>query len=226
MKSIALAVVVVAGLAAGAAQAATATYSGSVASTSTNWSDSVLLTQFDPLLGTLDSVSLSLTGSVDGDANAESLDGAPAVITLSLSATITASVAGFPGLSVDVNPLSSSIFNATSFDGTIDFGGTSGVSYSGLTASDSDTSVFTSGLSPFIGNGTFSLDLSAVGASSGSGAGNLITQFFTDAGATASVTYNYTPPISEVPLPAGAPLLIGALGGLALVRRRKAKKAA
>jgi hypothetical protein len=204
----------------GAAQAATVSYSDSVATTTTNWSDTILLPLFDASLGTLDSVELTLTGSVSGLAAGESLDGGPSTIVLDLKAFITASVASNPSLSVDVNPIANGTFSATAYDGAIDFGGTSGVTYADLDATDADSSVFTSGLAAFIGSGTFTMVLDALGQSTGSGPGNLVTQFNTNASAIGGVTYNYTPP-AAVPLPAGLPLLLAGLGGLALLRRRK-----
>ncbi len=58
--------------------ALTETYSQSSAMATTNWSNTFGITQFDSSLGTLNSVTLTLTGTVLGNANAESLDAAPA----------------------------------------------------------------------------------------------------------------------------------------------------
>lgn len=208
-------------LAAGSAHAATVSYSDVVLSQSTNWSQTLMLNQFDSAFGMMTGVTLTLNGAVSGNALAESLDASPTTILLDLGAQIVATVTGGPSLSVTVNPVSNQTFNASAYDGTIDFGGTSGVTYNGIGGLDSDFSVLTSGLAGFIGNGMISIGLTGTGTSTASGAGNLITQFSTNAAAEATVTYTYTPPTSEVPLPAGLPLLLAGLGGLALVRRRK-----
>ncbi|MDO6583920.1 choice-of-anchor E domain-containing protein [Salipiger sp. 1_MG-2023] len=204
---------------AGAANAATVSYSASIATSTTSWEDSVALSMFDETLGTLNSVTLSLYGTASGTAKAESLDASPADVSLSLGANIVGTYTGY-GFDVSVNPLANSVTSLSAYDGTIDFAGTSGVTYEGLTADDTDSATFTSALEAFIGTGTFTLDLAAQGNSSGTGAGNLITQFATSAGATAYVIYDYTP-TSTVPLPAGAPLLLLGVGGIALLRRRK-----
>lgn len=209
----------------GAASAATVSYSDTLDFQSTNFADQVLsLTQFDPTLGTLNSVSVTLDGTVLGNASGESRDAASATVTLNLSAEITASTAALDSLAV-VLPVASESFAATAFDGSIDFGGTSGVSLTGLTATESAFSMLTgTDMAEFIGAGTVDILIGASGIAYGSGAGNLITEFATEAGANVTVVYDYDPsvtPPAPVPLPAGLPLLALGMGALAIARRRK-----
>lgn len=58
----------------------------------TNWTSSLSLPQWDPSLfpgQTLTGISFTLDGSVSGNAKFESLDAAPATVTMDLQATIT-----------------------------------------------------------------------------------------------------------------------------------------
>jgi hypothetical protein len=208
----------------GSASAATLSYSDSISLQSTNWGPLTLsLTQFDSSLGTLNSVTFTLSGNVEGSAGAESLDASPSTVTLDLGAAIEADIAGLGSSGVadiTINPVNSQTIGLTAFDGTIDFAGTSGVDTGTVTGSDSNFATYASGLAPFIGGGTFDVDLSADGEFSGSGAGNLVTRSNTSASASITVLYDYTPAV--IPLPASALLLLGGLGGLAMVRRRSA----
>lgn len=207
-------------MSAGQAFADTLSYSDVVSLSSTNWSDTVAVSQFDTALGTLTGVTFTLEGEVDGSFSVESLDAAPATVTASLGARIEAGHATLGSLGV-VLPVADASFALSAFDGTIDFAGTSGTAGTG-NATDMVSSTLTSGLDPFLGTGTISFDVTAEGASTGSGAGNLITQFATNAAAAVTVVYEYTAaPVAAVPLPAGLPLLLTGLGALAVLRRRK-----
>lgn len=223
MKNTLIITASVIGLSAGSASAAVLEFSDSVSLSTTNWTDSLAVSQFDSALGTLTSVVVTLTGGVSGDAFGESLDAAPAEITLDLSAEITAATSALGEIGT-VLPLASESFSATADDGTIDFGGTSGVSFTGLTGTDSDSSTLTGGdMAEFIGTGTVEIMLEALGMSIGSGAGNLITRFATQAEATVDVRYTYDEvAVAPVPLPAGAALMLTGLGALAVARRKTA----
>ena len=207
------------GFVATAGAAATVSFSDSIASQPTAWNETLSISQFDTGLGNLTGVTITLTGSVTGDANAESLDGGPAIIVLELSSMISASTASLGNLA-SVLPLASTTFMATAYDGTIDFAPGSGVTNSGLTAVDSTSATLTGGdMAEFIGSGMVDIELAATGAANASGAGNLITQFSNFASATLDVTYTYDE-IAAVPLPASGVLLLAALGGIAGARRK------
>lgn len=205
-------------IAAASVQAATVSHGPySIALSSTNWTDSISVPQFDPGLGTLTQIDFSLSGHVEGSAKFESLDASPATVDMALKATITLQRPDLSSL-VTVIPVANTSDNVAAFDGTMDFGGVSGKTYTGL--SGDDVLAFSSppplaDLALFTGLGSINLPVSATGTSIGSGAGNLITQFLTSASAEASVTYHYDP----VPEPASLALL--AAGGLMALRRRR-----
>jgi hypothetical protein len=119
-----------------------------------------------------------------------------------------------------VIPVVNNSDSATAFDGTVDFDGTSGKAYTGLSGSAMETDSTTAAAdlalfsASFIGE-TVSLPVTAVGSSSGSGAGNLLLLFNTFAGADVKILYTY----EIIPAP-GALALMG-LGGLVATRRRR-----
>ena len=204
------------------AGAATVSYSDTILSKTTNWLDSFTLSKFDGSLGTLNSITLTLQGTVLGDAKFESLDASPTTVTLNLTSTLILKRPDGSTL-VQVIPLVSTTDNASAFDTAINFGGTSGKTYTGLTntITDSFTSPLpASDLALFTGalGDTIILPITATGYSTGSGSGNLITQFSTNASAYATVVYDYTP----VPEPSSMVALLAGMGGLAgLIRRRR-----
>ena len=209
------------------AQAATISFSDSKAMATTNWTDVLSFSKFDTSLGTLTSIKFDLSGAVQGSGNAESLDAAASDVSLSLGALLGLTRPDGSTLVV-TNPLFSQVFNFSAFDGSINFGGTSGgstgtVSANGanffVSSSASDFSLFSA-----LGGGTINLGLNAVGNSSGTGAGNLVTQFNTAAAGNVVVTYTYTS-ASVVPEPATLATLIAGLGLMGAVRRRSKKQA-
>ncbi len=175
------------------------TYSASLPLATTNWASSMSFPQFDPALGCLDSICFSLDGHVEGVAKFESLDAAAATVTMNLQATLTLQRPDASTLVVTI-PVAQTMDNVTAFDGTIDFGGTSGRTYEGLSANkveDACTSA-PGDITLFTGTGNIVLPVVATGSSNGSGAGNLILQFNTSASSGAQVTYFY----GDCPVPA------------------------
>ena len=185
----------------------------------TNWDEVLTVNKYSNTSGALSKVVVTLEGSVQGDAAYESLDAGPTTVTLNLSANISLARPSGGAQIIDITPLDSVSENAGAFDGTIDFAGTSGTSFNGLSDDDIDTITLTSpaDLALFTGPGTIDLDANATGISVGSGAGNLLTQFGTSASAKVTVEY-YVDTGNEIPEPAS--FAVFGLAGLALVRRR------
>jgi hypothetical protein len=173
--------------------------SASIPATATDWTQNLSIAQFDPSLGTLTAVDIVNAGSITSDIKVENVDAAAATITATVSGSLTLSGAGFTALVT--NGSSSKTFNAGPFDGSIDFGGTSGHDFGPQTATGSMTFTITSAsaLANYIGTGMVSLTEVAHATSSANGAGNLLAQIATTASAQVSVIYHYIPSNSLKP---------------------------
>ena len=172
--------------------AGTITYTASYSLNPTNWNTTLSFPKFDQNCECLQSICFQLDGHVEGMARFESMDGAPATITMNLQSTITLYRPDMTALVV-VIPLANTSDNVTAYDGIFDYGGTSGKTYSGLTGNATDTKCSSTAADKalFCGTGNISLPIYAAGTSNGSGAGNLVLNFSTSASASATVTYTY-----------------------------------
>ena len=188
---------------------------------------------FNSTLGTLTGVSVMLTGGTLADLTLDCLQGLTCTFTTADSGS-KIDVTG-PGLATTVNlsPVGSPTVPLTISDATPGvtvsdmFGGTGNgnrLSFTGLTGSDTETVVVTD-FSAYDGIGEVSVAFGLTGtnqtligatgpqASSGQAQSTLDIE----------VTYTYTTPPSDVPVPAALPLLAAAFGALGVMRlRRKA----
>jgi hypothetical protein len=182
----------------------------------TDWSEVLSVPKFDPTLGILQKVSITLAGEVTGSAAYENLDAETQDITLELSATLELQRPDGTKL-IDVVPLCNETETASAFDSILDYGGTSGNTFAGLsgTASESGDFMSASDLLLFTGPGNIDLTFSAEASSMGSGGGNLSLLFNTDASGSFDVEYTYV-----VPEPGTLALLVGLLATLAIWRKR------
>jgi hypothetical protein len=214
-----LSIVLAAILAMAGAQAGTVSFSASKVLTTTNWTDNLSLNRFDSSLGTLTGVSFSYSGSVSSNFSLESLDNAPSIVTVNAAGQLV-----FSGpFSDTLNIMGSTTQALSAFDGVIDFGGTSGAIVGPVTGSQGGIFAVVGSLASFIGAGAFNVGVAGTGLSNASGAGNLITQISTQAGADVTVTYTFDALTQQVPEPSGLALVGLALAAAgAASRRRKA----
>jgi uncharacterized repeat protein (TIGR01451 family) len=171
----------------------TKTYTATFPSTLTNFNLTQAVQQLDPALGTLLSVTVTNSGSITSDIKVENT-------STTSAASITGNVGGDmtltgPGVSLATSPdRNTGTFNASTFDGAVDFAGSSGTDFGPRTASASQSLVLTGpAMNAFLGTGTLNLNESAVATSTASGGGNVLVSLTSQAQATVTVTYRYTP---------------------------------
>ncbi|MFT6267948.1 MAG: hypothetical protein ACJAVV_000753 [Alphaproteobacteria bacterium] len=205
--------------------AGTIVLSDEVTLQTTNFQTSLSFAQFDTMGGTrvLDSVSFSIDGSIFGDISVESRDAAAATITTRLSAELTLTDALMNTLVVTI-PSIERILNATSFDGDVDFGGTSGATYADLEATQFNQETYSDAatLALFTGMGFSDFTFDAAATSVATGAGSITSAFNTSASGLVEVIYTYSDTVTQVSAPSHVAFL--GLGVLAFAGLRKVRK--
>ena len=189
----------------------------------TDWTHTLNANQFNTLGGTLvlNQIDVAFQAQTLGDAKFEHLDPTSgATITMNLATVMTASYLN--GIVLSLTPTASTTDTVGAFDGVIDFGGTSGKTYTGLTATTSTSATYTTGaeMGVFTGPGTVAFNLAANGASTAGGSGNLVTQFADTARSTVTITYTYSES-GTTPEPATMAMLGSALIGLGVLGRKR-----
>lgn len=205
-------------------------YTGAVPLQTTNWNAIVTIPKFDPALGTLTGVECGVDGYVEGTAFGENTGVSPNTINIQLKATQTLTAPDSTVL-VQVVPLYNEVQNLPGFDGSLDFGGTSGFTLPRNTGTVSATNVVTtpSALTQFIATSpgeTINLPMSTVGQSVLSDTtGNSARGVTTKASVDVRCRYQYEvipdPVVPEVALAALLPVSALAVAGGALVVQRR-----
>ncbi|ADI62778.1 choice-of-anchor E domain-containing protein [Trichormus azollae] len=175
---------------AGTSSAASISYTASSGDYAiTNFNQTLSLQQFDTSLGILTSVTLDIVGFINGNAKFESLNAASSLIRANVSAILNLTQGGVTLFSL--NPSNSKSYQATAFDGVVDFAGTSAITLDIILDEDVATRTLTNNLESFIGSGNVNFLVSAIADSSVTGSGNILSQIGTLAKGQLTVTYNY-----------------------------------
>jgi hypothetical protein len=207
------------------AQAAIETFDPSVTPASTSYSSAdVKVPQFDPSLGTLNSISIVAKGTGNFTQFFENAGPSAGQLSIGQSVHMVLDMPDKTTPILSINQSESHTYSFTPFDGNVDFGGTSGEkSTSAISASGNGVITSASGLLQFTGNGFTDLYLNADGEinlPSGLTGGNLIVGGLLTAGAQFTIQYDYSAvPEASTWLGAAAALL-----GLVLGWRRSARK--
>ena len=206
---------------AGSAHADSVSYSAPCPLQLFDISDTLSLPKFSSSFGVLTGVEVSFGGHLESDMRFENLN--PNAKTITMEADGNFQVTG-PGNSFVLDRISSisTTTKVKGFDKKIDFGGTSGATYTGLFADvQADMYCSSADFSLFEGKGKVSFGFDGNVETFASGSGNLRTEFDTRGSGWVKVVYNYNP----VPEPSS--LLGIALGVACLVgnsfRKRRAK---
>lgn len=159
----------------------------------TDWTQTQTVKQFDPTLGQLTEVEIVNQGAITSDIQVESKSKMPATIHAVVSGHLALSGPSLSSLTATV-PVDET-FNASAFDGKMDFAGASGIDFGPQTADGSSTFLLTrpNALAAYIGTSTVSLTETATATSTASGPGRMVLSIDTTANATAYVIYHYLP---------------------------------
>ena len=170
-----------------------------LAAQNTGWRSALAIHGFDPSLGTLQGVQVSIILNSGASLAAENLDPAAGSLTVGQSTSLNLDNAA--GTSLDSVSTSVSTTRALAgFDGTIDNGGASGITATRLAATATNSTMLTdaASLAAFTGIGPVGITAADTGATNISGPGNLELQTGLQAGATISVQYIYTPAVGAL----------------------------
>lgn len=151
------------------------------------------LPQFNPALGTLTEVDLSISGQISSRIQVENRDPSPTAITGTVAGKVA--VAG-PDFNTTIATTSSSqTFSASGFDGQLDYAGSSGRDFGWVTVPGSSTFALNSAsaLADYTGTGQVTVYENATANSAATGGGNLTASINSTGGATISVVYHYIP---------------------------------
>ena len=179
-------------LAAGSAAADPISQSAALPSQTTDWSSSVAFDKFDPSLGVLNGIKLQLDSTMTSTIAVESRELSAGAFTAGISGSVTVSRPDNTPIAT-ASPYASKSATLGAFDGAVDFGGTSGFTQSGLTATSSTTTsgvLTASDRTLFTGPGVIDLPVRADARVVQNGPANMVGQIDTRMSAAATLTYD------------------------------------
>ncbi|NEQ76081.1 MAG: choice-of-anchor E domain-containing protein [Okeania sp. SIO2C9] len=180
--------------------------------------------KFDSSLGELQNVTIGFDGQIVGDALVESLDAEAQTLTFNLSGglELLESTDTLPNpLFLEETVNASDSFDATAHDRNIDFAGTSGQVFSGLTGTFTGENIYDDqiALNFFTGPGNVEFLFSASTDATVTGAANIASIISTQAGASVTVTYEFEA-AEDIPEPS-AILGLGLFAGAGFLSKMK-----
>src|SRR5271166_1967339 len=160
----------------------------------TDWSQTLAFSQFDPSLGTLQSIGVGVTADVAGSISVESLEAAPSAVSASLNSSVAVnSPTDVPLASVAASARNSA--NLAAYDGSADYAGPSGTVFA-LTGTASTSATWQQGgtsLGDFVGTGSVPLAVNDTTRLDVSGPANLQLSAHASGGAVVALQYGYAP---------------------------------
>jgi hypothetical protein len=160
--------------------------------TQTNSTQSQSVAQFNPALGTLESVEIIYNGTLTSDLKVENNDLDSATVAGTVNGTLSVQGGGLTAVQATATNTNSATLSA--FDGVEDFSGTSGRDFGSQSNSGSNDVTYNASsndLSAFVGTGSVSLTQSAQATSAITGAGNLMASVNSQASGQVRVIYHY-----------------------------------
>jgi hypothetical protein len=164
---------------------------------------STAMLYFSSTMGTLTEVDLVTSGSFQSEFYAENLGSSPTTIQGTTSGNLSINV---PTGAIPMTiPSVTESFLASDYDGTLNYGGTSGKNFAPVTSNSTpQTMELTSPADLAAFTGHFRLPISVTGHATGgatSGNGNLSSGFNTQTSATITVIYHYIPNLPSLDSP-------------------------
>lgn len=198
----------------GQAHATTVSYTQAFGPLETDWiaPQTLLLPQFNPTIGTLNSVTFRFDGGISSGFSATNPTGSAKTVTYEAAGTLNFQQATLGNLTLDLGPQ----------DGSLALGPLGDLAFTIDLSASVGTTLF-SGWSDFLGGGNFGVDVTAFGLSSMSeDSGNVEFDVASSATTGVTVTYDYTANRNSVPEPASLALVGLALCAAGAARRRRA----
>ena len=196
------------------ASATTVSYTSNFSTTSSTFTSPLNLQQFNPALGTLTSLSVTLLANVNGSAQITNNNASAQVYSVVLSSALAL-----------IDPLNNTLAAAAPrFASSVRVAGNGGYSI-GASASDSQANSYsdTPTLSEFIGTTNFTGNLTGTDLSGFSGPGQTVFNSSASTYGSVGVTYTYivnTPAAATAPEAATMLSVVFGLSGLAVVKLR------